>query len=639
MADLDTSAIDPADALRRFTQQQAPLYAAARATTGEGQKISATAANAAKAVGDSNAAVAVKEGEIEARKNTQAIDVAAYMDVNQLVKDAHGKRLEAQRIKDTLLPQIQADAAVTPWDDPLKWIVTQFTAPKTLQAYTLADTQDKDMTQRITAIQRDTQQQQAIDLAPTADMVRSIAQDKSIAAQAKGIYDSAQIELEAKSKLVQQYALEIGGNQALFNNWSDFVRTTLSVNAQNRQVDAMDRAERRMTLQEEKAARLAQDDEDVRAGVEGKLLMMGQRGYKRGEWAQLSPQVRSNLVEWSRTPVIGDGLGESVGVLADMKAFDTFGTANPAAKRFLADTTVSAAFSAAKGKLMQTEAFTKLPEDKQRVVLFTETEKIWDTENKSNPIHSTRSAGNPTKLNMATVTQWPELTNNHFAKSVRELQALNPEKVWTEKDMLDMFQGQIAQVSPDAPKEVSRLAKEFSAFYRVGMQSQFKHTRARLFGMEPISIYGISTAKSPAAYEDAQGVQRAVNAFNPVEVEHYAMQFRAKMARRSSSVTEDDKAFRGYLPGQFPPPVQFDSRSPAQRNLQSDPPALPFSHPPALDLPAIDAIRNLSLSSYAGSKKQKQQEAAAQTAARTGPPQYTPPYKEVPVPAMPPLIK
>lgn len=588
MADL--TSLDPADALMQFAAKQAPLYQATRVVTAEGQVVSKTAAEAARLAGNKTGDVALKQGQLDANVNTQAINVADYMDVAEIVKESHGKRREAQNIKDALLPQIQADAAVTPWDDPLKWIVTQFTAPKTLQAYALADQQDKDMTQRITAVQRDTQLQQAIDLAPTADLVQGIAQDKSIIARAKGVFDAAQVELDAKSKLVQQYALEIGGNQALFNNWGDFVRTTLSIQATDRQTAAMDRAERRENAADAKLAKQEAEDEEIRVGIEGKMLLMGQPGYSRAQFRQLSPQVRSTLMEFSRTPVIGDNLGQAVAVLGDMNAFSTFAAVAPAAVKFLSKTTQSAAWLTNKLKFDQDANFAKLPEEKKKVALFTATEKTWSAEDAKQPINSLRSEGNPTKLDFATVTQWTELEKNIFAKSVRDLQMKNPEKIWTEKDMLEMFQGQISQISPDAPQEIAKTAAAFSEFYKAGMQAQFKHQRLKLFGMEPVKTYGISTINSPVGYVDPQGINRAVNVFNPVEVEHYAMQYRAKAAKQATSKAKlTDNTWMRTGEGDLP-----ELETIIHHSRQMDPRESRVVRNQPLNLPVTDVLNKLA---------------------------------------------
>lgn len=517
--------LDPVAAFNEFQKTSAPYVKVIEASTQAIQERSASAAAATETAGRQAATAVRAQGEIAAMERQKAVDIAAMMG-SDLVAGEHARRVEAMGAKQKLLPQIEANMAVTPWEDPLKYVVNKFTTPTLIKAYNMANAAERDSTSRIDLIQRGIQQQKAIDLAPTQDALRKVAEAEALRMESDAIAKAEAIRIEAEGAVIRNAQIAVGMGQGKFNAYTETARMIAQANqtrAQeqitNNQLTLQDRELKKWQTEE-------RDQEEILAKVNAHRALMAVAPLKMNEWRNYTPSVRSDMMVAAQTNgTIGEKLGETYAALVKNNAGANFQRVNPMAHQFISGIINGDEFDALKKKKITSAdgaAFNKLPQEKQTELLLNELHDGWAKEYKQQPITSKLSEENPYRLNMARVSQYVELKDNYFSKTMLELQSRNPSYQYTEADIIAMAKGRARQALQDGnAQDIRKAAEELSEFFRMGMTAQYAYGGMHISGMARPDSYGVSVR---GQYTDSKGVTRAVQMFDPVSVQQFLTQ-------------------------------------------------------------------------------------------------------------------
>lgn len=506
--------IDPVNILNQF-MAEAPknenaIVQATNAATGMKEKAAEQVVAAGAAASD-----AVKaKGDIEAAERQKAIDVAAQFGVgtaDDAIVAAHAQRAAATNKMDALRPVIDAADKVTWWDDPLQWVQNQFTQPILKREFNSASREATSKAAQIASIQQAVAQKQAIDLAPTMHLIKKRADAEALSmstqADAKALElrsDAATISANAAMQLMQQ-------DNTIFNNKIQVARMLV----ENRTTNAQ------MSMHADNMARLGKaekEEEETLALVNFKQRALGQPEFKLSMWKQLDKPTKNSLMMNSMNPsIIGSGYADSFRVVAEREAFSTVRNAKPGFADQLQRVATGPTAEAVKASLLTNESFKKLSFEKQQMTVLEKVQEIHEKEWKNNKFANTWKDDNPLKLDFRRVTQRPELVTNPFAMSMAAQQAKNPSKIYSDNDILLEAQGRARANVKDIPK----IAKELTEFYRVGLTKQYFTDGSADMGLPRLQEYGISVK---GAYVDPNGVTRGLMITDVGNVEHYLMQ-------------------------------------------------------------------------------------------------------------------
>lgn len=448
------------------------------------------------------------KGEADALERQKAVDIfKMFNGSDDAVVAAHEQRARAKQTMDSLRPVIDAEDQVAWWDDPLRWIGNQFTQPLRKQAYNAASRTAKIKTVEIDEIHRNASQRQAIDLAPTSDLIKKTAD--SIAAATANTASAKANELQAgAAAATAQAAMQFFAmNKTLTDTQMGVARmladremTSAQLAIHNDQVSRMKKEE--------------QETLDILHNVNVKQVALGQPKFKLGEWKQLNPAMKTELMMNSRNlSSIGGGTADTIEQIYLRNASGTVAGTLPALNRFLTEQLSGPTATKIKDELSQNDAFKKLSTDKQQVLIAQQLEARQAKE-RSNPFANEWSVDNPGRLNFARVQQRPELQNNSFVKEMQRVQAVDSRATFQDKDILLHAEGLVRA----NPKDIPRIAKELQEFYKVGLLTQWRDDGAMWAGLPVQEKYGISAS---GRYVDPTGVTRGLLVTDLPTVEHY----------------------------------------------------------------------------------------------------------------------
>lgn len=521
----DYGSMNPAAALQQHRNQEAGLVGMLEAVSGQLSNKAESAAAAAQQAGVSAGQATIAKGAIEAMERQRAIDLAEEMGASAIIKQAHEKRVEAMNIKDQLLPQIREAQAVNPLEDPLKWLTGKFTTPTLIKAYNMANRQEKDMTNRITVTEQGVAQKKAVDLAPTMDLITLQAKSLASAQELEALARAEQIRTEALGNQARLISQKVALGQADLSSYLQVARMTADMQMSERSARLQ---ERRMDLDDRalsKAEREERDQVEILAQVNMHGDLFGRPRMTMARWRLLDKATQSEMATASQSPTIGQTLGDSYLTVVKNNATTALRTANPGAFEFMVRTQQSKEFAdqkAALGAGPAAATFLRMSDEQQNAKVFDELQKKWNQEYTKEKINSKLGASNPNKLDFSRVTQYPELQGTYFADQMRELQKSNPGKQWQESDILAMAEARARQAMKDKkPQEIVKIADDLSFFFKQGMTSQYAYGGLHAVGLERPTGYGLS---ADSKYQDAKGITRALQAFNPIELQHYLMQ-------------------------------------------------------------------------------------------------------------------
>ena len=491
--------------------------AKAMLATLNGQQATAMAALQAAISGSGTASEAIQEGEkkLGASKGA-AIDAAGQIDVARAMQQsairdvfhasiidpdsrivsAQRQRDEAQQMMNDLRGKINEESQVAVWDDPLRWVVNQFTLPKLGAAYNAAHAKDKEMVRQIADTQARVTAQMQMDAAPVLDQIKAkAAADANSAAIEASINASkaagAQMNIVAQS-IMQK--LQVG--QQGFSNNMEVARLF----AQSYALGGDERADAGIlpTVQ----------------AINVKRAAAGLQPYTVAEFKQLSVAERSNLTGNAKIAAsFGADSGDSYKWLTDSGALNTIAQTNPTVYNFYSQQIVSPEFKKAEALVSQNPKFANLGPDEKRAATLTMMQQQQTTEiGKKNNSNNLLPDSNPYKLKILNAVTYPELKDNIFTSIVADIAATKPGAQVDDKDVMLRL---LAKAEAD-PKNTAVYARQLSDFYRTAAQLQWERSGAKVVGYPPPVGYGVS-----GVLTETTGV--ATQMWTPAAVEHWVM--------------------------------------------------------------------------------------------------------------------
>ena len=172
------SASDAQTMLSTLNGQQAAAMAALQAAVSGGTNALEAVAEGEKKLGASKATSIDVAGQIDVARAMQQSAIrdvfhASVIDPDSKIVSAQRQRDEAQQMMNDLRGKINEESQVAIWDDPLRWVVNQFTLPKLGAAYNAAHAKDKEMVRQIADTQARVGAQMQIDAAPVLDQIKA----------------------------------------------------------------------------------------------------------------------------------------------------------------------------------------------------------------------------------------------------------------------------------------------------------------------------------------------------------------------------------------------------------------------------------------------------------------------------------
>ena len=479
-------------------------------------------ATAATQMGEAQARAIEAGGAIDVAKQMQHTTVldafnASITNPDNAIVSAQRQRTEAIDTMNSLRGKIDAEDQVTPWDDPLRWVVNQFTLPPLKLAYNAAHAKNKEMVQQITDTQNRVNAQASIDVAPILDLTRQKAAEDAQATQFKALVETnaalSQSQHITAQMLMQKMQL---GQQEIQNNF-EFSR----LYAQTFALTSSDR--------EDKATQPVVDALNV------KRAAVGADPYKPGEFRQLSSPERSRLTEIAKIGgSIGSNPGETYKIMGEWGALNTLSDTNPTVYNLYAGLVGSKEYAGVLKTVNNNPKFVNLGMDEKRIEVFkTLALKQQDDIGQANNSNNTLPDSNVYKLKLLNTTMYPELKANLFVAMAADSAAMAPDKKAKDEDMLLGLLGKIEA----NPTQKIALINQFSEFYRLGSKLQWERSGAKLVGYPPPVGYGISGVLTNVTGE-------AVQTYNPASVEHWVT---VNMAERRK-LTDINTLFNAPIP-------------------------------------------------------------------------------------------
>ncbi len=492
--------------------------AKAMLATLNGQQATAMAALQAAISGSGTASEAIQEGEkkLGASKGA-AIDAAGQIDVARAMQQsairdvfhasiidpdsrivsAQRQRDEAQQMMNDLRGKINEESQVAIWDDPLRWVVNQFTLPKLGAAYNAAHAKDKEMVRQIADTQARVTAQMQIDAAPVLDQIKAkAAADANSAAIEASINASkaagAQMNIVAQGVMQQMQV-----HERAFGNNMELARLFM----QSYSLGASDR-------------------EDAKLGptvdaINVKRLAAGLKHYTVQEFQQLSAAERSALTTNSKIAgSFAADAGESYKWLTDNGALNTIAEKNPTVYTFYSEQILGKDYKDALAEVGKNPKFMNLGPDEKRAAALTlsqqmQTSAIGQKNNSNNLLPDS----NPYKLKILNAVTYPELKDNIFTSIVADIAATKPGAQVEDKDVMLRL---LAKAEAD-PKNTAVYARQLSDFYRTAAQLQWERSGAKVVGYPAPVGYGVSGVMT-----EATGV--ATQMWTPAALEHWVTQ-------------------------------------------------------------------------------------------------------------------
>lgn len=491
---------DLSESFKKTLADNAALIMRLRGHTGDQVAALSNAASAVTGRGDAEATMATTTG---------AIDVARQEQGRRILDSAKGgidslesrwrantqKKEEAELVMDRLKPTIDAEDQVMLWDDPLRWIANQFTQPSLKIAYNAANASRAQAVRRIVEDQAMIDAQKKIDPAITTQLTTEHFAAMAAAKKLGALEEASKLQATSAHALAQSTLTELQQSNLGYAGQKELVHLSLSAMGHEKQELADKRAE------------------EVLQMINLKQVAMGLPPYKAVEFEMLPAAQKSQLIEAARYPSIGKDPGSTLAIIAGTGQGRVIGSKMPAVEEFYSKQMLSEPF---KQELRAIELnHPKLSPVEQRAmamsaVAMKQANALIDNKEKNSLLPDT----NPYKLKLLNNIQQPELADNPFTQTVKDVAAMSPDKTTvTDKDI---FAAAVAKVKAD-PKQISVIAKQLSEFYTKGIELQWARTGPSMVGYAKPRGYGVSG--------DSIGMntERAIQMASPAEVELFLM--------------------------------------------------------------------------------------------------------------------
>lgn len=490
----------PAGALGQFLGKNAQLEGLLNAATGATAEAAAASGTAAERAGASAASSAIAGGEIEARKTEQRRSVADAFDLAGVQQDALVQLEQARKERDDLGKQILEDSQVAVWDDPLRWITTQLNMPKMVARHNAANMQARDAVDRIDTVARQVAAAQNITLPDVADQQRQQAAGQAAALAFQGIQQS-------KKALEESNSIRANGIMQMMQSNRSAFEAKIQIARMFQESEMASRSDREVA-----ALKPALDRYNT------KMAAIGQPGYTMEEFKFLSPQKRSDVIEYGNNVpksgsvfAFGDDPGDSLRQIVQRGGAPTVGQAAPHVFRMLVSQLRSKDADATRVELQKNPKFASAPSAEQDAMVLTAlaTKQATAVDGKKFIGHNQLDDTNPYKLKLGNAAANPVLEQNLFAQEVRERLKTAPlQKLGAE----DLFESLVAKAKVH-PDQMQHLTQQFSEFFKEGTEGQWITSGAAQVAYPRPMEYKIAGVGEP---DPKQGV----NTYSPAEILH-----------------------------------------------------------------------------------------------------------------------
>lgn len=550
----DFGAMDPSSFLTEFAAKlpihMQGLMSALKAQAGFGE----TAAINMEQAGAAGSKAIIAKGEAEAQQVEHSNAVADSFGVrgpSGSVVQAHEARASARATMDALRPKIAEESAVTAWDDPLRWVVNQFTLPNLVQTYNNANGQDKAMLKRIEDDQRIVRQQQALDLAPVGDLIRQTAAATAVGKSFEMIAKANEMRAGSQHILAQSIMQEMGADKSLLDGRMQLANMLSTTSANS----AYDRQQSTLSAKEAKGVA---DRKPLLDQVNLKQLTLGLPSFRDADWMQMDSKRKAELTLNAQYPSIGTGLGDTYREIIIRGADQGLSEKNPALFKFYDSIIGGKDYDKAKTLAGQDKAdsdFNKMSSIDQRAFILDKLDTKWRGEVKGATVNGVYqpvkmndpgiSESNPYKLNINQLALDPQLAENPFMATVIARKTVNSMYAATDRDLLLEGIGRAKANVKDIPK----IAEQLQEVYQKGVLAQYAKGGAFTSGMPRPTGYGLGVEGN---YTDESGITRGLQMWDRGAIEHFLMQnIRAVAGYKLDSrpAGEELKGFAGRMTG------------------------------------------------------------------------------------------
>ena len=508
------------DNLTHFLDQNRIVMSLMSDALGAGSQASAEGASAAERAGAASGARALAEGQKEDLEKQGKINTADIFGLNPQTPNSRlqqyeNRKAEAIDSAALLRARITEEAAVQPWDDPLRWLVNKVTLPALVESHNAAIGVRNQAQRDIAEAQHNAIQQNMLDIAPTREAIRIAAAAKAGEAVFSGVLQGQQ--LRANSAHVTAQALM----QQMATNRSE-------LEAKQQTAGAFMTALQMRDANADRKGMLANLD-----AVNMKLIAAGlspEKAYDEYRFKNLSKDQRDALIRTSAIDGFGDGPGDSKRFFEANNLTQGLSVKAPVVYTFLTkmlgSDEVNQQLADMRNPALQghNPAFATLPlAEQQNIVLDAIAQKqAAGIDGKTIRGHNMLPDSNPYKLRIADVVQNPALANNTFVKEVASRIEQDPRAQVTHDDLMRIF---LAKASTD-PANLVRYAQDLSDYFNKGIEWQWKAGGAAALGYPRPQQYIVSSIQT-----DATG--RALNTAGIAEIENWAIRNLARTNRNS----------------------------------------------------------------------------------------------------------
>lgn len=535
--------------LQRYLATQTALTKQLQEAMGMTAQTTENEAQSAMQLGDVKAEQARQATAVALAKDNQQqqiLDIAhaSIADPQSIFVDANKRRQDAQVTMDALRPKILEEANVKPWDDPLRWLVNQFTMPALVQTYNAAHAADAEAVKRVLNTREMVKAQMEIDPAPIQDRIRAQGILAAQAAQLEALANADKVRTAGSHVMAQQVMSLISQTNATFDAALGYARLTSSNVA--------------ITEQDAAAAKLRPTLELM--NLKRKAAGLPEISFE--ELKLMSPEARTANLELGQIPgqVFGTDPGKAYKNLTHIGALSGLSQTNPVVNQFLGNIKNSQAYKVELANVKSSQEGQRLSQlDQEAQALTNLANSQWTAASKE-PKPGTVVSNNfdikdkdsPYVLKLLNTTQIKELGDNMFVRQLNDSKVNDRRHVVTNEEVLGWA---VAKGESD-PKLVPKIAKELSDFYRIGIIQQWEQGGARAVGYPKPQSYSLSHIMT------AGTTDRAIQMFSPSEVEHWIianMKAREKQRNISEMMFSEPPISAGTMIG-VPTPNSANAR-------------------------------------------------------------------------------
>lgn len=450
-------------------------------------------AQASISAGAAKATMATSGGEIliaqQEHKNSIAdmFNAGPNTQDNQII-EAHRRRTEALGARDALRGKIKEESSVSFLDDPLRWVATQFTMPKLVEAHNAVNAEYNSTSQHISTLQADAARQQGITAAPVTNLLRTRAAAEAAEAKFTALKEASQAMGQSKSILAQGLLHQMSANNQQLGAWEASARMFM----QTQQLGAEDKADTKL--------------KPMLDPINAKRAAFGAREITAAEFRMMNSARRDYLTANGAMSTLGKDPGDSLMYLVNEGHWAKLTETAPHVQQLYVTLRKDPMHARLEAEAKMNPGFAKLDSTEQAADLATKlAAHHFKAATAENVGSNTLSDENPYKLRLKDTLLMPALRDNPFTKVLAEKLGTNPTATLQDSDLrlaiIGMAQGN--------PASIPALSKQLSEFYTKGINSQLDTSGALLVGYPKLPQYKVHTGSE------------IVNVSSPSQVENW----------------------------------------------------------------------------------------------------------------------